>query len=485
MIDLIFNLRNDRPQLVNSAFLIENIDQLQSGIFSDREIDYIQHQIENNKKFISLNYYYHWNYIIVTPTNSCKNDRLEELRKIGAIVAVHIKKHEVNFVNVVDNLNDYQLPLAFIEGLALASYSFKKYKTEKPKGQKFGRINLFSQNITQKNLEHLESVITAVYKTRDLVNEPASYLTAEKLADEAVQIAKNATIEVEVFHKEKLQKIKMGGLLAVNQGSTEPPTLTKMEWKPTNALNEKPIVLIGKGVVYDSGGLSLKPTENSMDEMKCDMAGAAAVINTMDLLANTQAPYHVIALIPATDNRLSANSYAPGDVVTMYDGQTVEVMNTDAEGRMILADALSYAKQFDPELTITVATLTGSAVRAIGERASVFMGNAPQETMLKLVESANRTHERTVQFPFWDDYAEELKSDVADMKNIGSNLGGSITAGKFLEKFAPKNFIHIDIAGTAFYTKEREYYPIGGTGYGVRLLVDFINNYNNKKTIAE
>ena len=324
-------------------------------------------------------------------------------------------------------------------------------------------------------------MITSVYKARDLVNEPASYLTATKLAEEAEQIGKEVGLKVNVFCKEEIQQMGMGGILAVNQGSTEPPTLTSMEWNPTNAVNKKPIVLIGKGVVYDSGGLSLKPTENSMDEMKCDMAGAATVINTIGMLAHMNTPLHVIALIPATDNRLSANSYAPSDVITMHNKKTVEVMNTDAEGRLILADALSYATQFDPELTITVATLTGSAVRAIGENAAVIMGNASQHLFQQLIESGNKTHERVVQFPFWDDYADELKSEVADMKNIGSNLAGSITAGKFLEKFAPKNFIHIDIAGTAFYTKPRNYYTTGATGYGVRLLVEFLKNYNNIK----
>jgi len=253
-----------------------------------------------------------------------------------------------------------------------------------------------------------------------------------------------------------------------------------MEYKPSKPVNKKPIVLVGKGVVYDSGGLSLKPSE-SMDDMKCDMAGAAVVMNTISVAAKIELPLHIIALIPSTDNRLSAESYAPGDIITMHNGKTVEVMNTDAEGRLILADALSYSKQWSPELTLSIATLTGAAERAIGSRAAVVMGNASDAIMSKLLSSADFTHERLAVFPFWDDYAEELKSDIADMKNIGSKFGGAITAGKFLEKFAHKPFIHIDIAGTAFYKKPSDYYTSGATGFGVRLLIDFLANYSKSK----
>jgi leucyl aminopeptidase len=481
MIDLIFILRDDKPQLVNSAFLIENISQLQSGIFSDREIDYIQHQIESKKKFITLNYYYHWNYIIISDPCDDLYKRAEELRKLGAKTAEHAKENQVNFVNVVDSLPQEMLSLSFVEGIALASYNFKKYLTESSRYKRFGRINLYSKHVTQDCIEKLEAIITATYKARDLVNEPASYLTANKLADEAMRIGSENSVSVQVFRKTEIQQMGMGGLLAVNKGSIEPPTFTVMEYKPENAVNEKPIVLVGKGVVYDSGGLSLKPTE-SMDDMKCDMAGAAVAMNVIATVARLEMPLHVIALIPSTDNRLSAESYAPGDIIKMHDGKTVEVMNTDAEGRLILADALSYAKQFTPELTINIATLTGSAMRAIGERGSVIMGNASDEIMGKMVESANKTHERVAVFPFWDDYAEELKSEIADLKNIGSNLAGAITAGKFLEKFAPNPLIHIDIAGTAFFKKPHSYYTHGATGIGVRLLVDFLESYiKNKK----
>jgi len=475
MNDLIFNFREDKPQLVNSVFIIDSINQLNTEIFSERERDYIQHQLENNRQLINLNYYYHWNFIVCIKDNNNKFSRLEEFRKVGGQLAKVVAEQELDFVNIVDQLSDRHYALALVEGLALASYQFNKYRTGNNQKSGFKRINLYSQNFTSEVLEELEVLIEATYKTRDLVNEPASTLTSTKLADEAMKIGNEVGIHVQVLRKNEIQQLGMGGLLGVNQGSNEPPTFTIMEYKPKNSLNTKPIVLVGKGLVYDTGGYSLKPSD-SMDDMKCDMAGAAAVMNTLRALARINYPLHIIGLIPSTDNRIGPNALSPGDIIKMHNGKTVEVLNTDAEGRLILADALSYATQFDPELTLTMATLTGSAIRAIGERASVSMGNAPKHIMEKLEQSGYKTFERIAIFPFWDDYAEELKSEIADLKNIGGKYAGAITAGKFLEKFAPNPFIHIDIAGTAFIKKNGDYAPFGATGVGVRLLVDFLKS---------
>jgi leucyl aminopeptidase len=267
----------------------------------------------------------------------------------------------------------------------------------------------------------------------------------------------------------------MGGLLAVNKGSIDPPTFTIMEWSSKNASNKKPIVLVGKGIVYDTGGLSLKPTANSMDIMKCDMGGSAAVVGAMYAIAKAKLDVHVIALIPATDNRPSGNAYAPGDVITMFDGTTVEVLNTDAEGRLILADALSYAKKYDPELVIDLATLTGAAARAIGKQGIVAMGN-DKKTMESLKESGDEVHERIAEFPFWPEYSSDLKSTIADLKNLGGPEGGAITAGKFLEHFTDYPYTHLDIAGPAFSMSAFNYRGVGGTGVGVRILFDFLKN---------
>jgi len=231
--------------------------------------------------------------------------------------------------------------------------------------------------------------------------------------------------------------------------------------------------LVGKGVVYDTGGLSLKPTPNSMDYMKCDMGGAAAVACAMYSIAKAKLPVHVIALVPSTDNRPSGNAYAPGDVITMMSGQTVEVLNTDAEGRMILADALHYAKRYKPELVMDFATLTGAASAAVGSYGMVCMGTADEQTKKRMRESGNKVYERLAEFPFWDEYDELIKSDVAEMKNIGGPVAGAITAGKFLQRYIDYPWMHFDIAGPAYTHSASSYRGKGGTGYGVRFLFDF------------
>jgi leucyl aminopeptidase len=232
--------------------------------------------------------------------------------------------------------------------------------------------------------------------------------------------------------------------------------------------------------VYDTGGLSLKPTANSMDFMKSDMGGAAAMVATTLAIAKLKLPLHIITLIPATDNRPGENAYTPGDIVTMYDGTTVEVLNTDAEGRMILADALAYAKKFKPELVIDAATLTGAAVAAIGLNAMIAMGNASQIEFDRLNQAGFYTHDRIVQFPFWDEYKEEMKSKIADLKNIGGPYAGMITAGKFLEHFTDYPYIHLDLAGPNFLHKKDSYRGMGATGAGVRLLTAFFMNKINE-----
>ena len=286
--------------------------------------------------------------------------------------------------------------------------------------------------------EELQAIIEGTFIARDLVNEPLSYLSAVQYSQDIESYGKKFGFSVEVLHKKKIETLKMGGLLAVNQGSIDPPTFNIMEWKTTGATNKKPIVLVGKGIVYDTGGLSLKPTPNSMDLMKSDMGGSAAVVGTMAAIAKANLNLHVIGLVPATDNRPSGNAYAPGDVIKMYDGTTVEVLNTDAEGRLILADALSFAKKYNPELVIDLATLTGSAVAAIGNYGSVSMHENAEKQHAELKNTGELVNERLAEFPFWDDYNSLLDSEIADIKNIGGPYAGAITAGKFLA-----NFIHI------------------------------------------
>jgi leucyl aminopeptidase len=399
-----------------------------------------------------------------------EDQKVEDLRVAGAKLLGYLTKEHTS----LSFTGESEAILAVTEGLLLSSYQFIAYFKDAEK-KKLGLTEVFlPTDISQKKIDELVSIAKAVFWARDRVNEPVSHLNASQLAQHIADLAPEAGFTVQILEKTQIESLKMGGLLAVNRGSIDPPTFTIVEYKPEKAINKKPIVLVGKGVVYDTGGLSLKPTPASMDVMKCDMAGGACVVGAVYLAALQKLKVHVIALVPATDNRPGMNAYTPGDVITMYDGTTVEVLNTDAEGRMILADALSYANKFKPELVIDAATLTGAAVRAIGTKASVVMGNADNKYFDLLEKSGNEMHERVVRFPFWDDYATEMKSNIADLKNIGGANAGMITAGKFLEHFVKSPYIHMDIAGPAWLDTKEDYKGQGGTGAGVRLLYNFL-----------
>lgn len=400
----------------------------------------------------------------------------ELLRKQGALVAESINAIKGKELNIFNATKQIAYSYCAAEGAALGNYQFIKHKpSAKDQHHTLKTITIIGSGNPQL-VNRLNIVIDATCKARTLVNEPVNHLNATDLANAFKQFGKDAGFKVEVYNKKKITELKMGGLLSVNAGSVDEPTFSILEYKPARPKNKKPYVLVGKGVVYDTGGLSLKPTPNSMDSMKCDMAGAAAVGATIYAIAKAKLNIHVIALVPATDNRPGFNAFAPGDIITMMDGSTVEMLNSDAEGRMILADALHYAKRYEPELVIDMATLTGAAMAAIGPNAIVSMGNASKKYTSKLKESGNNVFERLAEMPFWDDYNETLKSDIADQKNLGGPYAGSITAGKFLEKFTNYPYYHLDIAGPAFLNAKDGYRPKGGTGVGVRILFDFFNS---------
>ena len=448
---------------------------------TDREKEYVREQLEKEKTTVAVNQFERLVFIqiIEEKENLSRAGQLEKLRRGAADLCRKLNNHDIGSVFLVKLEGNSEDMFALAEGIALANYQFLKYFKDKDKKQnKLKELKISSTVFSDADFRELNAVTEAVYKARDLVNEPLTYLTATQLASEIATLGKNAGFTVEVLEKKQIESLKMGGLLAVNRGSIDPPTFSILEYKPDGAKNEKPFVLIGKGVVFDTGGLSLKPTNDSMDYMKCDMAGAAAVAGAFYAIALTGLPVHVIGLIPATDNRPDGNAYVPGDVIRMYDGTTVEVLNTDAEGRMILADALAWAKQYDPALVIDLATLTGAAHVAIGDQAMVGMGNAGRGFMDSLITSGFDVHERIAEFPFWDDYAEMLKSDIADLKNIGGRYAGAITAGKFLEHFTDYPYIHLDIAGPAFRKTPDSYRSSGGTGVGVRLLFNFLKKIN-------
>ena len=448
------------------VLLINSIEEIDAFSFSKEEKSYLDKEIKKEIKSICINRFDQYVFVEVLDKEKEKA-RLRANALHSSIVSLKIEA-----VDILDLCKTGSLGFYFAEGLALSNYQFLKYFS-KDKSNSLKKINLISDN--EDKVKNLQAMVEGTLIARDLVNEPLSYLTALQYSKDMEVLSKEVGLKVEVLHKKKIETLKMGGLLAVNKGSIDPPTFTIVEWKPKNATNTKPIVLVGKGIVYDTGGLSLKPTANSMDIMKCDMGGSAAVVGAMYAIAKAKLDVHVVALIPATDNRPSGNAYAPGDVITMFDGTTVEVLNTDAEGRLILGDALSYAKKYKPELVIDLATLTGAAARAIGKQGIVAMGN-DETTMEALKQSGDEVYERIAEFPFWDEYSADLKSTIADLKNLGGPEGGAITAGKFLEHFTDYPYTHLDIAGPAFCMAPFNYRGVGGTGVGVRILFDFLKN---------
>jgi len=405
-------------------------------------------------------------------------NEIEKLRVLvtQAVAKANGYKQDQLYIKFDDGVSKTQ-KAAVIEAVLLSSYQFNHLKS-KPDEHKnsLEEIALDSDALSSNALSEIVNLCRAVNHTRDMVNWPQRNQTAEDLADSFIDLSKEAGFSINVLSEAQIESMKMGGLLAVNQGSSFAPTFSIMEWKPKKAKNKKPIVLVGKGIVYDTGGLSIK-TMPGMASMKCDMHGAATVGGLMHAIAINKLPLHVVGLVPSTDNWVGKDAYAPGDVITMFDGTTVEILNTDAEGRLILADALHYAKKYKPEMVFDFATLTGAAVRAIGEYGSAIMGTAPKDTFDQLRESGNETYERVVELPLWPEYRDELNSNIADMTNLGKSEAGAQSAGQFLKHFTSYPWVHLDIAGPSFLSKPSAYRPAGGTGVGVRLLYNYLKSF--------
>lgn len=441
---------------------------------SDEQVKYVEKQIKEDKKLVAVNQFDRMVYVVLTDSKKGPAKQMEALRRAAATITDGLNAQKKTNL-VISSLVERKNTLAFVEGVLLGNYQFIRHKTKSKEKNTLENIFVQAKDIDAKHLSQLGIVTDAVCKARDLVNEPVNILNAKGLAHSFVQMGKEAGFSVEVLNKAKITSLKMGGLLSVNAGSVDEPTFSIMEYKPRGAKNKQPYVLVGKGVVYDTGGLSLKPTAG-MDTMKCDMAGAAAAGCLMYAIAKAKLPLHVIALVPATDNRPGFNAFAPGDIITMHDGSTVEMLNSDAEGRMILADALSYAKKYKPAATFEFSTLTGAAAAAIGHYGIVCMGTVKDNVKNKLKESGENVYERLAEFPFWEEYDDLLKSDIADMKNIGGPVAGAITAGRFLVKFTDYPYMHFDIAAPAFLGAKDSYRGKGGTGVGIRLLFDYFRN---------
>ena len=376
---------------------------------------------------------------------------------------------------------------ATVNGMGLGKYEIGLYKTEqngKQTPDSDYSITVFAPEeyklSAQAALKKGQATAETQLQLFDLVNAPSNKKTPQTLADWAVRSGSQYGYEVNVMDKNEIEALGLHALLAVNQGSENPPTFIVMEYKPEGKANKK-IGLVGKGVTFDTGGLSIKPSTN-MHYMKSDMGGAAAVMGTMELAAKLKLPVHLYGVVPATDNSVDAKSVKPGDVIGSYDGKTIEVIDTDAEGRLILADGLSYvARNFKPDVLIDMATLTGSCIRTLGTYAGGLFSN-DENLISQLLAASQQTGERLWALPIWDDYKKEIKSDVADVKNFSGNpSAGAITAAKFLEIFTEDHpsWAHMDIAGVAVSDSEFSSQK-SATAFGVRLLIEYLENIAKK-----
>ena len=375
---------------------------------------------------------------------------------------------------------------AATEGLHLGSYRFDKWKTqdEKEKAFRITHASLHAETLrrnteAQKALALGNAIGEAVAFARDLVNEPAGLMTPTALADAAAKMGKAAGLQVTVHERKKIEQLKMGMFLAVAKGSQEPPKLIEIRYVPkgATAAKAKPLAFVGKAITFDSGGLSLKPAD-AMVDMKTDMAGAAAVIGAMKVIAEVIKPnFPVYGFIGACENMPSGSSYRPGDVLVSRLGKTVEITNTDAEGRLVLGDVLTYACETKPRGVVDVATLTGACIVVLGHHTVGTFG-ADEEFVSRVLDAAKTSGEDLWRMPLVPEVKDNLKSDVADMKNSGTRWGGAISAAQFLQEFVGETpWVHLDIAGPSTSDKERGYFSKGGTGVAVRTLVELVRGY--------
>jgi leucyl aminopeptidase len=396
----------------------------------------------------------------------------EKARQAGGKAAVYLRGLGMKQIALsTDALSHFGIsPADFLEGFLLGLYTFRKYSGEKNKGE-IGSIIVLSAESRKlrDDVRRVKSTASAVWFTRDLINTPANDMTPTHLADAALSL-KQENLSVKVLEKNDVRKRGMGAYLSVAHGSDEPPKFIILHYKGASG---SPLVLIGKSITFDSGGLSLKPADG-MEKMKYDMAGGAAVLGIFRAVSELKLPVHLVGILPATENVIGGAASKPGDVVKAINGKTIEIISTDAEGRMTLADALGYAKRFKPKAMIDIATLTGACSIALGNEAIAIMGNR-RELIDKMIKSGHNTYERVWEMPLFEEYKVSLKSDIADLKNTGGKSGSLVSSASFLSEFAGDTpWVHLDIAGTAWLEKEKPYTPKGASGIGVRLLLNFL-----------
>ncbi len=407
---------------------------------------------------------------------------VEARRIAGTLVRALKGKGTRSIVLSLDGQDSAELITAAVEGAALGAWEADKYKSDPKKNE--GQITSFTVALSSDSSGSIseavrrgEIVADSQNFTRDLANEPANKLTPSALADAARQMASEHGLEYEALDQDAMAKLGMGALLGVAQGSSNPPFLIVMKYRPSLRMSEDHLALVGKGVTFDTGGISIKPSDG-MEKMKYDMAGAAAVIGAMKAIAHLKPAIPVTAYVPTVENMLNGNAQRPGDIVTSFSGKTIEVLNTDAEGRLILADAITYAHRNGATHIVDAATLTGAIGIALGHyNIGAFTNN--QAFLDRFLAASRIAGEKTWQMPMDEEYKDYLKSAFADLPNIGGRYGGSITAAWFLREFAdPTPWVHLDIASTAWLDEGKSWLSKGPTGVAVRSFVQLAMDWN-------
>jgi leucyl aminopeptidase len=398
----------------------------------------------------------------------------ETLRQAGGKSAVYLRelgiKEAALSTALISSLN--LSPAYFAEGALLGLYTYGRYRKEKEtKSLKKMTVLARPSKELSSSLDWTKTVASAVWLARNLINTPANDMTPSHLAKAALAL-KGRNLTVKVLEKKDAQRLGMGAYLSVAKGSHEPPKFIILEYKGSG---QAPVVIVGKAITFDSGGLSLKPADG-MEKMKYDMAGGAATLGVLKAASESRLPVHLIGILPATENLPGGSATKPGDVVRALDGTTIEITNTDAEGRLIVADGIGYARRLKPRAVIDIATLTGACSIALGSEAIAMMGN-DRKLIEGMKKSADAVYERVWEMPLFEEYREYLKSDIADIKNAAGRTGSLVAAASFLSGFAGDvPWVHLDIAGTAWAEKEKPYTPKGATGIGVRLLSHFMRD---------
>ncbi|MCV0393143.1 MAG: leucyl aminopeptidase [Nitrosopumilus sp.] len=469
------------------GFIVEKYDKILGIGKIDSKTDLVISQAikDNEGKLGRIN-------VIPTPSKSTQRILLaglgskesitnDTIRFVSGKIAQKAKELKLKEFTIISPPNFVSDPVSsvtqIVEGCKMSLYKFDKFKSEKDQDSPDLTIVISKSKKILSAIKNAEITADGTIFTKSIANLPPNECTPSTLANFAKTIS-NSKMKCTIFSKSELKKRGFGGISAVGQGSKNEPKLIVLDYK--NARNEKPIVLVGKAVTFDTGGISLKPGDK-MDEMKFDKCGGCTVLGIMKAISELKLPINLVGIIPSVENMPGGESYRPGDIIKLYNGKTVEILNTDAEGRLILADALAYGeKHYSPKAIIDFATLTGACIVALGTNVAAIISNNENLTK-KITNSSKRTTEEVWELPLNQDYMDMIKSDVADMKNVGiGRAAGTITAAAFLKNAVEKTpWAHVDIAGVAWTqtaTKEKPYNPKGATGFGVRLILDYLQN---------